>query len=105
MGQFVVSETSEYDSSQSLVKVQNMRLITALILAGILAGIHARSVKKVGQYVLEDGHEYVYDTYTIRTAGTMDVKTHSAGEAFQKLEFRKKAILLMLSFWMPKSLC
>ena len=34
--QFVVSETSEYDSSQSLVKVQNMRLITALILAGIL---------------------------------------------------------------------
>ena len=55
------------------------------------ARIHARSVKKVSQYVLEDGHEYVYDTYTIRTAGTMDVKTHSAGEAFQyKTRIQKK---------------
>ena len=55
------------------------------------AGIHARSVKKVGQYVLQDEHEYVYDTYTIRTAGTMDVKTHSAGEAFQyKTRIQKK---------------
>ena len=55
------------------------------------AGIHARSVKKVGQYVLQDEHEYVYDTYTIRTAGTMDVKTHSAGEAFRyKTRIQKK---------------
>ena len=41
-----------------------------------LAGIHA------GPF-LKDGHEYVYDTMIVNSAGTMDVSTHTTGEAYK----------------------
>ena len=40
------------------------------------AGIHA------GPF-LKDGHEYVYDTMIVNAAGTMDVSTHTTGEAYK----------------------
>ena len=39
------------------------------------AGIHAGFLK--------DGHEYVYDTMIVNAAGTMDVSTHTTGEAYK----------------------
>jgi len=53
-----------------------MKFTAAITLIGLVAGIHA------GPF-LKDGHEYVYDTMIVNAAGTMDVSTHTTGEAYK----------------------
>jgi hypothetical protein len=53
-----------------------MKFTAAITLIGLVAGIHA------GPF-LKDGHEYVYDTMVVNAAGTMDVSTHTTGEAYK----------------------